>query len=54
MVYQVKIRNIEHLKQPITAVIEEITSAVLRYVFQATVERWVLCGDVQGEHIVMI
>ncbi|GBM96594.1 hypothetical protein AVEN_111417-1 [Araneus ventricosus] len=46
-------RNIEQFKQRITASIKEITPAILRHVFWATVERWELCRDVQGGHIEM-
>ncbi|GBN10976.1 hypothetical protein AVEN_131191-1 [Araneus ventricosus] len=52
-VYQVKIRNIEQLKQRIAAATEEITPAMLRHVFRATMERWELCRDVQRGHIEM-
>ncbi|GBM72178.1 hypothetical protein AVEN_17710-1 [Araneus ventricosus] len=52
-VCQVKIRNIEELKQCITAAIGEITPAMLRHVFWVMVERWELYRDVQGGHIEM-
>lgn len=46
-----EIRNIEQLKQWITHAFEEITSAMLRQIFQATKERWVLFRYPQVGHL---
>ncbi|KAJ9592346.1 hypothetical protein L9F63_001115 [Diploptera punctata] len=50
-VYRVKIQSIEHLRQRIFTAVARITPAMLERVFRATVERWGLCLDMQGEHV---
>ena len=50
-VNKVKIRDLQHLRERISAVMRTITSAMLQRVFRRTEERWQLCLDMEGNHV---
>ena len=50
-VYEVKIRDLQHLRERISAAVRTITPAMLQRVFRCTEERWQLCLDMEGNHV---
>ena len=50
-VYKVKIRELEHLRERVSAAVHTITPAMSQRVSRCTEERWQLCLDMEGNHI---
>ena len=50
-VNKVKIMDLQHLRERISAAVYTITPAMLQRVFRCTEERWYLCLDMEGNHV---